>query len=366
MRVGDDEVRAAPDPAERIDFARQTFPVTVAVEADTVAEVVGAVLSPYSSGPLRTLSAPYRWTRGAVYDAAGHLLPTSQRIGGLGGDHVVAADPATLGRRAGRSRAWLRGGQRERHLTGTWLYAGTWMDHFGHFITETLTTLWPTDLDVAGILAHPFIFGSAELDWQLDLLELAGYGSLPRVVAVGGCRVDRLLVPTRPFVPNGYATSMATQTWQRVAGAAVPAETAPAPSSVVYLSRTHWHERAKSLGRPVPRELVNESLLDRLMGSRGYRVVFPEEMGVRDQIAEVRSSSTLIGVSGSALHLSAFARPGTRVIEIGDARSGVRPLPNQRVIDAASGHLTGVVPYGTADAAIDLAHLEAMLDNAGI
>jgi len=77
-------------------------------------------------------------------------------------------------------------------------------------------------------------------------------------------------------------------------------------------------------------------------------------------------SSTVIGVSGSALHLSAFAHPGTRVIEICDSRAGVRPLPNQRVIDAACGHLASVVPFTAIDGAVDLAHLESLLDRAGI
>jgi capsular polysaccharide biosynthesis protein len=171
-------------------------------------------------------------------------------------------------------------------------------------------------------------------------------------------------VPTRAFVPNGFATSMAARVWHRVAAAMTPAEPPPAATSALFISRTRWHRRLKELGRPTPRELPDEELLDRRMESRGYSVIFPEEMSVREQISAVRSHGTLIGVSGSALHLAAFARPGTRVIEISDARSGVHRHPNQRVIDAACGHQKAVLPFREDQRTVDLGRLEAALNGA--
>jgi capsular polysaccharide biosynthesis protein len=369
MRVGDadqaDDVDdyALPEIGKPIAWRLETFPVSPPHGADAVLEINGAILTSYSSGRLRTLEAPFRWTRGAVYDAHGALVEASQRIGGLGGDHVVAADPATVATEEPRL-PWPMATRPERRLTGTWLYAGNWMNQFGHFITETLTTLWPDDLEVAGIVAHPFIFGGPESDWQLELLELGGYGSLPRVLAREGLRVDRLLMPTRAFVPNGYATSMAARVWNRVAAAATPEEPRPTATSALFISRTRWHRRLRELGRPTPRELPDEELLDRRMEARGCSVIFPEEMSVREQISAVRSKGILIGVSGSALHLSAFARPGTRLIEISDARSGVLRHPNQRVIDTACGHQKAILPFREEDRTVDVERLESALNEA--
>jgi capsular polysaccharide biosynthesis protein len=360
----EDRTVAAERPAS-VSWSFETFPIEPTPSDDAVLEIAGAILTPYRSGPLRTLQAPYRWTRGAVYDAGGNLIAASQRIGGLGGDHVVAADPTRIpppARRRWSLRARTGG---PRRLPGAWVYAGTWMNHFGHFITETLTTLWPSDLEVTGLVAHPFIFGGDESEWQRDLLELAGYGSLPRVLAQDGLRVDRLLVPTRSFVTNGYATPNASGTWQRVADAATVTLAPPRPGSVLFISRRRWHERAEELGRPAPRRLEDEASLDRYMESRGYRVIYPEEMAIRLQISAVRSVETLVGVSGSALHLSAFARQGTRVIEICDPRSGTGRLPNQRVVDAACGHRTASIPF-TGDTQEVLSLLEAFLGAAGI
>ena len=151
--------------------------------------------------------------------ANGALVESSQRVGGLSGDHVVAADPATY--RPGRRRRWPWPGRRSAtaRLTGTWLYAGNWMNHFGHFVTETLTTLWPDQLEVVGLVSHPFIFEDGESDWQLELLELAGLGRSPGSTPALACAWTGFM-STRPFVPNGYATPAAVRVWRRVAAAA--------------------------------------------------------------------------------------------------------------------------------------------------
>ena len=51
----------------------------------------------------------------------------------------------------------------------------------------------------------------------------------------------------------------------------------------------------------------------------------------------------MAGLSGSALHLSAFANPGTRVLVVGDRRNSTKPAPSQRMIDRACGHRTAFV-----------------------
>ncbi|MFI5225083.1 MAG: glycosyltransferase family 61 protein [Candidatus Limnocylindrales bacterium] len=252
-------------------------------------------------------------------------------------------------------------------LGGTWLYIGNWMNHFGHFLTETLTTLWPERSGIDGLVGHPFIFGGETSTWQRELVELAGFGGLPLVIARSGRRVDRLLVPNRSFIPNAYATAGAVATWRRVASA-IPAGTTPGSPKRVFLSRTRWHRWRQEAGQPTPRRPENEEELDSFMGSRGFEVVFPEELPVRDQIATARTAGTIVGFSGSALHLAAFAPRETRVLEIADHRSGAARLPNQRVIDTACGHLVAHHPFaGNGERPrVDIASLERLLDRAGL
>lgn len=345
---------------EKPRFVTATAPIPHYLADDRVVDVESAFVTPWAMGPLHTKDAPKLWSHGAVYRADGTLIPESQRYGGLTGDHVTAADPPTVTVTAASE------------LNGTWLYGGHWMAHFGHFLTETLTNLWPADRAVDGLLCHPFVFGRTTPDAaELELAALAGYPQ-PVTIVAEPVRVERLLVPTRPYTTNGAATPRAKLVWDRVADAVGAPGRKASGRQGVFFSRSAFHAAHHNRsGRPHARVLHNEQQLDELFVRRGFRVVHPQDLSVREQIQAARASSTLVAVSGSALHLSAFARPGARVVEIGDHRSP-DGLPNQRVVDAAAGHLAAVIPYldpapepGQAPV-IDLDHLAAILDRLGV
>lgn len=295
--------------------------------------------------------APRKRTRGAVHTSDGTLVPTSQRAGGVRGEHVRAADP-------GRTEVVP-----DRVLAGTWLYVGNWMTHFGHFLTETLTTLWPRVDGIDGLLAHPFTFPRrAPSDAELTLAAAAGFDLTPHLVEDQAVRVERLLVPSRPFVPNAVASPEAVTVWERVAEAAGRARTPR-----VFLSRQRFHAaHREAKGRPHRRELVGEAELDTLAARHGFTVVHPEGLEVSEQVRLAAGAELIAGVSGTALHLSAFAGTDTRVLELGDARAP-HGLPNQQVISAARAHRYAALPYvpgpgATARVgAIDLAFVDAHL-----
>ena len=112
-----------------LDWAVPDFPHQPQDEPELLT-VDDAFLSRVRQGPLRTAQPPNRWIRGAVYTAQGELLPVSQKVGGLGGNQGAPADPRREHPKADA-----------RRLTGNWMYGGHWINHFGHFFTETVTTL---------------------------------------------------------------------------------------------------------------------------------------------------------------------------------------------------------------------------------
>ena len=286
-----------------------------------------AYLTRVTHGPLGTLDPPRRWFRGAVYDADRRLVKSSQRIGGVNGYNWAPADEprATPGPRVER-------------LEGTWLYGGHWIQHFGHFAIETITTLWP-EVDVQGLVFHKYLKRPWSVEpWQARFLELCGYADLPVRVVDGRAplTVERLVVPGRAVVPNGWAHPEAVAVWDRV----VAPFRGRSGQGRVYLSRTEHNERRREQGhRSAERSSPQRDReLDEVFAGAGFEVVCPEDLSLDEQLGLVADAAVVAGASGSALHLSAFAPTSARVLEVADLRSPDRAMPMQLVVDAARGH----------------------------
>lgn len=306
-----------------MQWSTPTFPVDVQDEC-TLQTFDHALLTRVGHGPLRAINRPNGWFRGAVHDSSGALVEASQKLGGLGGNQWVAADPASVPVREDLDE-----------LPGTWLYGGHWMRHFGHFITETVTTLWPRDLEVDGLVFHKYFPSTPPVaDWQRFLIELAGYGDLPiRIVKQRPLRAERLLVPSRSVVANGWAHPEAVDVWRRM----VERLGQPRDTPRIFLSRTRFNSSTDSR-RPRRTTAERDAALDELFAAAGFAVISPELLAVEEQLRLLAGARVVAGAAGSALHLAAFAPAGARVLEIGDDRSPTWPVPMQRVVDTACGH----------------------------
>ncbi|WP_205471464.1 DUF563 domain-containing protein [Nocardioides sp. SYSU D00038] len=303
------------------------------LDEPTLEVVDGAFLSRLAHGSLRTFGQPSRWIRGAVHDAEGALVVASQKIGGTNGHAWVPADPGSV-----------RVSPDARLLPGRWLYGGHWIQHFGHFVVETLTTLWPDEPDVQGLVFHKYLRRPVVQEpWMLRLLELAGRGGLP-IEVVGKAkplRVERLVVPSRAVVANGWAHPQARQVWERIAA---PFRSPTPPTRRVWLSRTEFNRHKRRTGREVRTSPERDRELDAAFAAVGYEVVAPESLHVDDQVRLAAGAAVLAGTSGSALHLSAFAPAGSAVVEVGDQRNPHAPLGLQRVIDHLCEHPHAFLP----------------------
>ena len=216
----------------------------------SVATVTDALVTPFQRGTKHAEPGDTRrWMTGSVHDAEGRLIQQAQRSWQGDMNAPRAADPDRVDVPA-----------ECRRLSGRWIYAGHWTRHFGHFLVEVLTNLWPdpADVDVSGILVHRSYRGSIpdysgasgalhtpELtEWQRDLLVLAGYGGLKvRVVRGRPVRVDELVVPGRPVLLKSWVQEPAVALWRRVADAAGPPEE---HGGKVFLSRARHHEESSS------------------------------------------------------------------------------------------------------------------------
>lgn len=286
----------------------------------TLTVVPGARLTRWSATP--TGVGHHHRSTGAVYTRDGGLVPQSLRAGGFDGDHVTPRDPPVL-----------EGVRGDVHLGGRWLYGGHWMGAFGHFLTETLTSLWPEPPAVRGLIFHRFLQHPVVWPWQLVLLERSGW-RLPFYVAERVVDVDELLVPSRPFRPGRCTGPESARAWRRGVRPA-------APGPPVFLSRSRLGaHRQRSRG---------DERLDAGFAALGFRVLHPQTLTLAEQLDATGGAPVIAGVSGSALHLSALVPDGPRLLELGDSRTPDHPIRTQVVIDAARRRETAFVPFLVAD-----------------
>lgn len=299
----------------------------------TLDVVADAYLTPVHVGHLATVRRPRQWFEGAVYDHTDTLVRSSQKIRAYARDMRVASDPDHVSRPADVPV-----------LEGRWTYGGTWANVFGHFLVETLSTLWPSPTPRPDGLVFHASFGEPQIKaWHRRFLELAGYGDLPVHVVDrdSGVRVDELSVPGRALSLHAWAHPQARTVWERVA-----AGFRGQGDELLYVSRTRLNRKRRRHGhrRPIRTTEAHDRALDAVFAARGFTVVHPEQLSIDEQLAAVGSARVLAGLSGSGLHQSVFMPSGGRVLEIGDARDGERPVPMQVAVDAVMEHERHFVP----------------------
>lgn len=306
--------------------------------APRLVEVDNAYISEYANGTLVSTHRPTEWFRGAVYDENNRIVRSSQKLLAHRRVKRVAADPDRIERQSGA-----------RALDGTWLYGGTWATMFGHFLVETLTTLWPSvNPRPAGLIFNSSVVWYEVQDFHRRLIELAGWGDLPiEVVREEPIAVERLIVPGRAAVLHAWVHPQGRQVWQTIAQGF---RDRGGPERV-YMSRTlmNANRRRKGHRNPIRTTAEHDQMLDRVFADHGFHVIHPEKLDIDTQLSTVASAAVIAGLSGSALHQSAFLPSGSRVLEVGDGRSSRHGVPMQVAIDAALGHQRCFLP-GTLEA----------------
>lgn len=294
---------------------------------------------------------------GCVYRGDGTKVHLSERLGGVMGDYVISDNPESITVPSGL-----------RTLKGRGLYLGHYMGgHYGHFITETLSTFWILE-NVPGrafdyFVFHPFVFGveiPAYVQFCLNQFEIP----VDKIVFVGSetLAFEELVVPERLFRLNHSADPRSRWTYQQIARAARPPILL---SPKLYLSRRRFSRTN------FERVVANEVGMELEFQRRGYRIIYPETLSFEAQVALYSRAERVAGISGSGLHNSIFMQPEATVIELGDPRYGGDPAPSQALCNKVSGARAEFIPFkgrrfgprGTM--LFDLAFLRGALDAIG-
>ena len=243
---------------------------------------------------------------GAVYDSTGALVKESQRYPD---NKYQARDPATL-------TEAMQGRAAQIHLPRA-AYLGHAFTHFGHFLVETVPSLLWVDLvdNDLPLLFHPFDPAGEDVFTQrahgAECLRLLGISPQRIVMVRDDIAVDDLLLAPRAYdIHRGPRFDF--RHVYRALREAASLEGDGEGAQRVYLSRSRL--------RPRQRRLAREKAVERHMRWRGFTILHPELTSFAAQIRAVAGAEMVAGVDGSALHLSAFMRPGSRMLVLETTR----------------------------------------------
>ncbi|MCU4653240.1 FkbM family methyltransferase [Roseibacterium sp. SDUM158016] len=236
------------------------------------------------------------------------IVPSTEVSGGLG---VLDAD----GRFVAESTIWRDDAplfappeplEPEDHIEGTHLFAGIMSWHFGHFLVESLSRLWPIEAPPEAFASALFVpKGPADRErseyaFQTELLDMLAPG-LPRRILTRPTRVARLIVPEQGF-GTGTLEAGTPEFRAFLQGRNWPEPEGDTPERI-YVTRSGLDRRKK--GR-----VLGDVALQKFLRRRGFRILRPEKTPLHEQIRLYRGAKRLLFDDGSAVHLFGLvARP---------------------------------------------------------
>ncbi len=292
-----------------------------------------------------------RYHLGAVYDAGGALVRESLRFP----DKHRPRDPQFL------ASAREQGLTIERRIKRA-LYLGHAFTHFGHFLIETVPAFYWTqyvDPDVA-LLFHPFDENGRNVFTDFlhgrECLALLGVPPDRIVMATADLEVEELLLPPRHYNMRAGPRYDFREVYRTLAAAVRPSRTEPGATRI-YLSR-------RLLPKPRLRRVLNEAALERQVARRGFTILHPQRMSLAEQINAVSAADLVAGIDGSALHLSAFMRPGSRMLVLQTKRRRTVLFMNT-LMEVETVAVPARRIAGKRLAEVDLAAVDQALDGLG-
>ena len=200
---------------------------------------------------------------------------------------------------------------------GVHIYLGWIAPHYGHFLMEGLSRMWPfiiTDIDTVNIkhvahsrndvrtikkLGNSFVWDA----YHRLGIELAEIYEIDEPIIF-----EKLLVPTPSFRlgRNFYSTPVQNKVWTAIRG-----ESSLKADKKVYLSRR------KYLSTGIPkRPISNELEIEHFFLRNDFDIVYPETLAFEEQLKLYGHCSVIAGPSGSNMHNSAFMPDNSKVLII--------------------------------------------------
>lgn len=209
--------------------------------------------------------------------------------------------------------------------------------NYGSFVFRQLPQM--LYLAPMGIQADCYIMAERNV-WADEALDLLGFPRRPvyMVNQVSGEVFDQVTMCLMHDM-DGFIRAE-TRSAARALVARLGGGSGPSEPRKLFVSRD-----LQALARPEYRPLLNEDEIAALACSRGFEIVRPETLTLRNQIRTFGAASHIMGPAGSGMLNTIFAREGARVVDL-DSISQVRQHARTY---ASSGHAYSFLFGGLAE-----------------
>lgn len=187
-----------------------------------------------------------------------------------------------------------------RIVDKTAVFLGYYIGHFGHFLVESTSRLWyclnninpDYDYIFIPVTGYDFNFKPGN-----DFLELFGFRDNQIKFIQEPTRYKKIIIPEQAWGLCSQYNEKIIEVFDKVAS-----KVSPIKNSKIYLSRTKLDFN----------NMFGEEDIEKVFKKNGYKIVYPEQLDLKTQIALVKGADEVAGVSGSAMHLLLFAENCTK------------------------------------------------------
>lgn len=182
------------------------------------------------------------------------------------------------------------------------VFLGYGFDQYGHFLTESLSRIWSViqdDMYSGYKLAIVPFYKKYKLDKKFiyNFFELLGIQD--RVVVIDGDTVfDELIIPNQSMHLYTSISPQQVLTWKKIKGNALQPRKVNSSSmgDKIYVSRKN----------SISRRRCNEEDIERVFSDFGFKVIYPENYSLVEQINIFHNAKYAAGCVGSAMHNTVF------------------------------------------------------------
>lgn len=184
------------------------------------------------------------------------------------------------------------------YYPGDYFFLGSAHHHFGHFMLEGLSRVWAYRMIASALPGIKLVIYEPSVpSFILELLSMAGISREQIVFSSGAMVCERLIVPKMAMRTHHWITSFQRRAWESVA----PLKKG---GGKVFLSRRGVANRP----------LGNEESIEKAFRKAGFEIVCSEKLPITEQIEMATSVDCFAGAVGSQMYLSAFMKPGGKVL----------------------------------------------------